>query len=183
MHLSLSLSLSLFACVLFFVCCQRKQQAMLDTNIKHRPTKSSTSPQAVRDSKCLWYPRCLHVRVPNRTSDNSALTSLSPLSACVCKCAGACARENTAVENVWKQTQAPSEISVLEEITVLLLKMCSTPCDILGWNAWGWLIPSTASQSSAAVNTVYLVENITSSAQEQHLISHAQSKDGTATHA
>ena len=161
------LSLSLFACVLFFVCCQCTKQAMLDINIKHRPTKSSTSPQAVRDSKCLWYPRCLHVRVQNTTSDNSALASLSPLSASVYECACACSRENTTAENVWKQTQAPSEISVLEEITMLLLKaLSSTPCDTLGRNAWGWLTLSTAGQSSAAVNTVYSVKNMTRSAQE-----------------
>ena len=120
MHLSLSLSLSLSLWMRALPCVLSVQEAG-NVGFKHK-TSSDKIEYQPRDSQCLWYPRCLYVRAPNTTSDNSALASLSPLSACVCECAGAYSRENTAVENVWKQTQAPSEISVLEEITMLLLK-------------------------------------------------------------
>ena len=104
------------------------------------------------------------------------------VSVCVCRCI--LTWKHCRLECLKTDPSSQLKLQCFKKFTRSYWKqLSSVPCDTSGWNAWGWLIPSTVGQSSASVNTVWSVERVTHSAQEQHILSHAQSKGCIAMHA
>lgn len=78
----------------------------------------------VRDGQFLWYLWWVHMHVKNMTFDNNALAPSSPFSPCVCVCRHVHARVKAVPPRLLEnRLKAWNEISVLEEVNMLLLKM------------------------------------------------------------